>query len=546
MTAGGLSRSGALDRLASEAFDVLVIGGGITGAGVALDAAARGLRTALVERHDVASGTSSRSSKLVHGGLRYLQQREFRLVRENLAERQRLLGNAPHLVRPLDFVIPLLGAGGVVSEAVARGYSTALWAYDLSGGLRIGRRHRRLSAAQVTAALPGLRPGQVAGGFGYADAFADDARLTLAVLRTAVDLGAAAANHAPVAGLLKDTSGRVRGAVLGDGTEVRAGVVVNAGGVWAQEVASLDSASSAPRLRPAKGIHVVVPRARLPWTTAAVLAVPGDRRSIFVVPWGARVYLGTTDTEYGGPLDDPQCTPDDVAYLLEAAGAALAEPLAPTDVVGTWAGLRPLLDADGPRRTTDLSRRHRVSRSAGSLVTVTGGKLTTYRRMASDAVDEVVRILGRGTTRSPTPSLALHGAGRVVVASPPGSPLDGAAMAHLAARHGTDAAQVVALVADDPALGEPLVPGLPYLRAEALHAVRSEMARTLDDVLARRTRARILARDASAAAAGSVAHLIAGDLGWSAADVARETAAYVAGVDRERSAAGLRPTPAGQ
>jgi len=198
---GPFSRAAALDRLASEQFDVLVLGGGITGAGVALDAAARGLRTALVERRDFASGTSSKSSKLVHGGLRYLQQREFRLVRENLAERRRLLANAPHLVHPLAFVIPLLGAGGVVGEAVARGYSTALWAYDLSGGLRIGHRHRRLGADEVRAALPTLRGDQVASGFEYHDAFADDARLTLAVVRSAVlHHGAVAANHTPVAG----------------------------------------------------------------------------------------------------------------------------------------------------------------------------------------------------------------------------------------------------------------------------------------------------------------------------------------------------------
>ncbi|MFP5376060.1 MAG: FAD-dependent oxidoreductase [Acidimicrobiia bacterium] len=283
--ASAFSRDAALARLASEPFAVLVVGGGITGAGVALDAAARGLRTALVEARDFASGTSSRSSKLVHGGLRYLQQRELRLVRENLAERHRLLANAPHLVRPLTFVIPLVSADG----AVARGYGTALWAYDLGGGLRIGRRHRRLSADEVRAGLPALRADLAPAGFDYADAWADDARLTLAVARTAVlDHGAVALNHAPVEALLKGGGGRVAGAVLGGGTEVRAAVVVNAAGVWADAVAALDDPARGRRLRPAKGVHLTVARHRLPCRDAAVLPAPGGR-SIFAVPWGERV-----------------------------------------------------------------------------------------------------------------------------------------------------------------------------------------------------------------------------------------------------------------
>ncbi|MGI8683822.1 MAG: FAD-dependent oxidoreductase [Acidimicrobiales bacterium] len=537
------TRAAALDRMTSEQFDVLVIGGGITGAGVALDAASRGLRTALVERRDFASGTSSKSSKLVHGGLRYLQQREFRLVRENLAERRRLLANAPHLVSPLAFVIPLLGAGGAAGEALARGYSTALWAYDVSGGLRIGHRHRRLSAADVVRALPAVRPDRVAAGFEYYDAFADDARLTLAVVRTAVlDHGAVAANHTAVAGLLSDAGGGVHGAVLDDGSEVRAGVVVNATGVWADQVDALHHPGRRPTLRPAKGIHVTVERARLPVRTAAVLAVAGDSRSIFVVPWGDRVYLGTTDTEYTGPLDDPQCTPDDVAYLLGAANAALGEPLHASDVVGTWAGLRPLLDEVRSKRTSDLSRRHRVTADA-NMVTVTGGKLTTYRKMAADAVDRVVAILGRGEHRSPTASLRLHGA----AGAGPGAAgtFDAATTAHLASRYGGDAGAVAALVAADPDLGRPLVAGLPYLRAEALYAARAEMAQTVDDVLSRRTRSLLLARDASAAAAADVARLLAPELGWSAARADEEAASYVAAAARERVAAGLAPTAAG-
>ena len=540
---GPFSRAAALDRLASERFDVVVVGGGITGAGVALDAAARGLRTALVEQWDFASGTSSKSSKLVHGGLRYLQQREFRLVRENLVERGRLLANAPHLVRPLPFVLPLFRSGGMMGEAVARSYSAALWAYDLGGGLRIGHRHRRLSAGDVRAALPSVRGDTISSGFEYHDAFADDARLTLAVVRTAVlHHGAVAANHTPVTGLVKDGTGRVGGAVLDDGTEVRASVVVNAGGVWADQVDALNHPGRRPGLRPAKGIHLAVSRSRLPWPTAGVLPVPGDRRSIFVVPWGDRVYFGTTDTGYSGPLDDPHCTPDDVAYLLGAVNAAVTDPLTPADVVGTWAGLRPLLDEARSSRTADLSRRHRVTTN-GAVVTVTGGKLTTYRRMAADAVDQVVAITGRGSRRSPTRALPLVGAG----APPSGwnGGFDEATADHLVSRYGAEAPAVAALATGDPDLARPLVAGLPYLRAEAVHAARAEMAHTLDDVLSRRTRSLILARDASAAAAADVARLLAPELGWTSGQAESEAAAYVAAVGRERAAAGLAPTPAG-
>jgi glycerol-3-phosphate dehydrogenase len=544
MTRGSFDRAHALGRLGEEQFDVLVVGGGITGAGVALDAAARGLRTALVERGDFASGTSSQSSKLVHGGLRYLQQREYRLVRENLAERRRLLANAPHLVRPLRFVLPLLGGGGATTAAVARGYAAALWAYDLSGGLHLGR-HRRLAPTEVHEALPAVRRDLVAAGFSYPDAFTDDARLTLAVVRTAVlDHGAVAANYAPLAGVVEDGAGRVRAGVLADGTEVRTGAVVNAGGVWADQVAALAGSRGAPGLRPAKGVHLTVERARLPCWAAAVLPTP-DRRSIFVIPWGDRVYLGTTDTDHVGPLDEPGCTGDDVAYVLEAANAALATPLRPGDVVGAWAGLRPLVDGARSRRTADLSRRHCVM-TAANVVTVTGGKLTTYRRMAADAVDEVVDLLGRGARRSPTRSLALHGA-RAGAGGDAGGGAGGEAEPHgehLAGRYGGEAHLVLELVRADPALGRPLVAGLPYLRAEAVHAARHEMAHTLDDVLTRRTRARILARHASAAAAPDAARLLAGELGWSDEQVEQEVAGYRTAVERERAAAGLGPAPA--
>src|SRR5215212_5009706 len=387
-------RSASLRRLGDERFDVLVVGGGITGTGVALDATSRGLRTALVERRDLASGTSSKSSKLVHGGLRYLQQREFRLVYEALYERQRLRLIAPHLVHLLPFLLPLFGKGGLINPKLAKAMRTAMWMYDLTGGRRIGKLHERISAEESLAHMPSLDPDKVVGGFIYYDARTDDARLTLAVARTAADHGAAIATWCPVVGLAKGADGTVVGAQVrpvergreDDPITVRASVVIHA-----------------------TGVHVTVPWDRLRNDIAAVLPVPKDRRSIFVVPDGDRTYIGTTDTDYDGPLDDPVCTAEDVDYVLRAVNASVKEPLTPDDVLGTWAGLRPLVRGAKSNRTADLSRRHVVSRSPSGVIGVTGGKLTTYRRMAADAVDAAVEGLGRGG-RSRTKKLSLHGA----------------------------------------------------------------------------------------------------------------------------------------
>ena len=531
---GAFDRGAALARLADEQFDVLVVGGGITGAGVALDAAARGLRTALVDRADFASGTSSKSSKLVHGGLRYLQQKEFALVYENLAERQRLLDNAPHLVSILPFLIPLFGKDGAVNRTVAKAYATALWLYDITGGWRIGRRHKRISLDDAVKHVPTLRRDRLAAAFLYYDARADDARLTLAILRTAVlEHGAVAANYSPVVGLLKDGE-RVAGARLADGAEVRANVVVNAAGVWADQVRALDRGANPNTLRPAKGIHLTVPWDKVRCDIAAVVPVPKDRRSIFVVPWGDRVYLGTTDTDYSGSLDEPECTGEDVAYVLGAINASISPPISESDVLGTWAGLRPLVAEASSERTADLSRRHAVQVSDSGVVTVTGGKLTTYRKMAADTVDEVIKVIGKAPTavrRSPTKKLRLRGA----------DGQDRVQDEHLRTRYGWEARVIEAMVEADPALGEPLVPGLPYRRAEAVYAARYEMAHTLEDVLSRRTRALLLARDASVAAAPDVAALVGAELGWDGAEQAKQVAAFTALAERERKAADLPP-----
>jgi glycerol-3-phosphate dehydrogenase len=540
---GSFDRAAALEHLATRDFDLLVVGGGITGAGVALDAAARGYRTALVEKHDFASGTSSKSSKLIHGGLRYLQQGEVGLVYQALAERQRLRHNAPHLVKVLPFLIPLLTEDGLISRKLSRALGSAMWMYDLTGGLRIGKLHKRIDRDEALAHMPTLRRDHLAGSYLYYDAEADDARLTLTVARSAaIDHGAVVVNRADVVDITT-TDGRADGAVVrADGRDiaVRAACVVNAAGVWSDRIRALDEGSDPRSLRPAKGVHITVPWHLVRNDIAAVIPVPKDRRSVFVVPWGDLTYVGTTDTDYAGPLDDPPCTAEDIDYLLSALNGAIDGEITTADIVGTWAGLRPLVQDASSERTADLSRRHSVRASDSGVITVAGGKLTTYREMAADTVDAVhdalvERVRGRVKRRCPTKKLRLRGAAGHEEVRRRRGPLGPDQTAHLADRYGGEAEIVLAMIERDPALGELLVPGLPYLRAEAAYSARYEMVVTLDDLLTRRTRARLLARDASAAVAADVAALVADDLGWDAEEQERQVTAFQALVDEERA-----------
>lgn len=553
-------RADALARLESETFDLVVIGGGITGAGVALDAASRGLRTALIERDDFASGTSSKSSKLVHGGLRYLQQGELSLVREGLAERRRLMRNAPHLVRLMPFLIPMFGRDGVIPGKVARALGAAMWAYDIAGGFRIGKLHQRVSKAEAVRYFPTLRGDNLISGYLYYDAAADDARLTLTILRTAAhDHGAVVANHVAAVGIGRDDAGRAnRVEVEADGRrfEITTAAVVNAGGVWSDEIRSLDEGRDPDSIRPAKGVHITVPHHLIGNTIAAIVPVPKDRRSIFVVRHGDFTYIGTTDTDYdvgvgvGGSLDDPQCTEEDIDYLLGAINRFCTTTITTDDIVGTWAGLRPLVKSGTSGRTADLSRRHRVTCSDSGVVTVTGGKLTTYRHMAADTVDRVVGdVLGSAarplSAKSRTKHLRLRGADgyRTVGSAATGYPaVPPGVIEHLAGRYGGEARALMGIIQRDPTLAEPLVAGLDYLRAEAVFAARFEMAGSVDDVLSRRTRARLFGRDDSAAAADLVAMLIAPELGWSSEQASDSAAEYRAMCEHERSSAHLPVT----
>jgi len=530
-----------------EAFDVLVIGGGITGVGVALDAAARGLRTALVERDDFASGTSSKSSKMVHGGLRYLQNGDVRLVYEALRERRRLMRNAPHLVEVLPFMIPILTKDGVVSKKIAKALGSAMWMYDLTGGWRIGRLHKRVSGEEAARHFPTTHVDKLSAGYVYYDAGADDARLTLTVARTAAERGAVIVNRCGVVSITTDAAGAATGATVeadGERIHVPARCIVNAAGVWADEVRALDEGTDPHSIRPAKGVHVTIPWEKVRNDIAVIIPVRSDKRSLFIVPWGERpdgtfrhAYVGTTDTDSDEPLDDPQCTGDDIDYVLTALDEALTETVTRDDITGVWAGMRPLVrsaSTDGAdAKTADLSRRHQVAVSESGVVRVNGGKLTTYRAMAEDTVDVVVRRLDapHRARRSATRRLSLFGATRRGAVEP------GTASAHLLRRFGRQADEVKALVAFDPALGEPLVPGQPYLGAEAVYAARHEMATTLDDVLVRRTRAHLFDRTATLAAAPAVAALLAEELGWDSAETERQLDRYREMCRAEESAA---------
>jgi glycerol-3-phosphate dehydrogenase len=526
-------------------FDVLVIGGGITGCGIALDAATRGLTVALVERDDFASGTSSKSSKLIHGGLRYLQQGDVRLVYESLRERQRLLRNAPHLVSVLPFLIPVLTKDGPVSRKIAKALRSALWMYDLTGGLRIGRRHHRADAATALAHCPTLHADRLSSGFVYFDAAADDARVTLAVARTAAAHGAVVANRCEVTGLLHDPAGQVAGAAVAAGgrrIDVHARAVVSATGVWADEIRHLDEGADPHSIRPAKGVHVTIPWRLVRNDIAVIISVPSDKRSLFLIPWGdlgdgtfEHCYVGTTDTDYDGDLDHPHADGDDLDYVLAALDHHLTTTVRREDVTAVWAGLRPLVAQAGSTRTADLSRRHEVAVGPSGLVTVTGGKFTTYREMAEDTVDVVGERLG-GAGRCRTKRLPLVGA--VGFRDPPADDLD----RRLARRYGTLADEVRSLADTDPSLAEPLVPGLRYLRAEAVYAARHEMATTLDDVLTRRTRAHLEDREACLAAAAAVARLLADELGWDDDEVDRQVDAYRGLCAAEAAATGA-PVP---
>lgn len=534
------SRARALTGMTSHELDVLVVGGGVVGAGVALDAVSRGLSTAIVEQRDFASGTSSRSSKLVHGGLRYLEMFDFGLVREALAERGLLLTRlAPHLVRPVPFLYPLrttwerpyVGAGLVLYDGMA-----------MAGKYDMGvPKHKHLFRRQVARMAPDVRTDNLTGAIRYYDCQVDDARLVMNIARTAAAYGAHVASRTKVTGFLREGE-RVVGARIRDlendvSYEVRARVVINAAGVWTDEIQELVGGKGALRVEASKGIHLVVPRDRI--RSEAGFITKTEKSVLFVIPWGRHWIIGTTDTPWDLDLAHPAASKADIDYVLGHLNRLLKDPLDHDDVEGVYAGLRPLLKGE-TEPTSKISREHTVVAPVPGLVLIAGGKLTTYRVMAKDAVDAAAQSLEgavRGCITDRVPLLGAHGFEtrtnqRASLARTSGLHL--ARVDHLLGRYGGLVDEVLALMVDDPALAEPLIHAEDYLAAEVVYAVTHEGARHLDDVLARRTRISIETFDRGVLCAPQVAELMAGVLGWDQDRVEAEVDHWLRRVEAER------------
>jgi glycerol-3-phosphate dehydrogenase len=534
------AREDAIARMTADEVDILVVGGGVVGAGSALDAVTRGLTTAIVEARDWASGTSSRSSKLIHGGLRYLEMLDFGLVREALHERGLLLDRiAPHLVRPVPFLYPLqhhwereyVGAGVALYDAMAFTSGTA-------HGLH---HHRHLTRKGALREAPCLRKDALTGAVQYWDAQVDDARHTLTVVRTAVSFGAHAASRTQVTGFLRQGE-RVAGATVTDvetgrNFEVRARQVINATGVWTDDTQALADTRGQFHVRASKGIHLVVPRDRLQSNTGIILRT--EKSVLFVIPWGRHWIIGTTDTDWSLEKAHPAASSLDIDYLLAHVNSVLNSPLTREDVEGVYAGLRPLLTGES-ESTSKLSREHVVGHPVPGLVVVAGGKYTTYRVMAKDAVDEAARGLDNRVPDSCTDQVPLLGADgyralwnqRRALAST--ADIHPARVEHLLNRYGSCVHDLLAMLREDPSLAEPLPAADDYLRVEARYAVTHEGARHLDDVLARRTRISIESWDRGVSAAPIVAALMADVLKWDDEQKQREIDHYLARVEAER------------
>ncbi|WAL64968.1 glycerol-3-phosphate dehydrogenase/oxidase [Amycolatopsis cynarae] len=534
---GPAARERSWQRLGEEAFDLVVVGGGVVGSGTALDAATRGLRVALVEARDLASGTSSRSSKLFHGGLRYLEQLEFGLVREALRERELMLTLiAPHLVKPVSFLYPL------THRLWERPYTAAgLLLYDTMGGARSVPGQKHLTRAGALRMVPALKRDALIGGIRYFDAQADDARHTMTVARTAAHYGAVVRTSTQVVEFLREAdrvSGvRVRDVEDGRETDIQAGVVVNCTGVWTDELQRLSGSRGRFRVRASKGVHVVVPRDRIVAETGVILRT--EKSVLFVIPWRNHWIVGTTDTDWNLDLAHPAATRNDIDYILGHVNKVLATPLTHDDIEGVYAGLRPLLAGES-EETSKLSREHAVARVAPGLVAIAGGKYTTYRVMARDAVDAaVVDLPGRppSSITDKVPLLGADGYHALVnqadhLATQHG--LHPYRVRHLLDRYGSLVHEVLQAAEGRPELLRPLEHAPDYLAVEAVYAASHEGALHLEDVLARRTRISIEYPHRGVACAEQVARLMGEVLGWSDPVITREVDVYAARVAAER------------
>jgi len=535
---GSQHRREAIRRLSEERVDVLIVGAGVTGIGCALDAASRGMSVAVVEQHDLASGTSSRSSKLIHGGLRYLEQFQFGLVKEALTERNLLLSRlAPHLVRRVDFLYPIHR----LRERLYAGFGIGLYDLLASRGPRLLPRHRHLGQQQVTKNAPALKGCSHKGAIVYSDALVDDARFVISAARTAAKLGASIATSTRVVGLSR-SKGRVSGATvrcLESGREfhVSCGTVVNATGVWSDDIEAYAGESNS-RVRASKGIHLVVPRHRINLETGLILRTVDS--VLFVIPSANHWIVGTTDSDWHLNRAHPAATHRDIAYLITTLNEVLADPLTTDDVVGVYVGLRPLLAGDS-EKTSKLSREHAVTCSTSGLVSIAGGKYTTYRVMAADTIDAVGVDQGLDLPKSSTDQVPLIGSERYLQLRAQISEIAEmsgvlpATVEHLLSRQGDRIYEVLDLIEEDVSLAELIDPHLPYVLAEVVHAVRFEAALHLEDVLTRRTRLSIESPDRGTNSALRVAELMARELNWDRNKLESEVGHYLDRVAAERA-----------
>ncbi|MCQ4120319.1 glycerol-3-phosphate dehydrogenase [Rhodococcus tibetensis] len=533
---GPVQRDAAWEKLQTEQFDVVVIGGGVVGAGAALDAATRGLKVALVEARDYASGTSSRSSKMFHGGLRYLEQLEFGLVREALRERELSLTTlAPHLVKPLKFLFP------ITHRVWERPYMAAgIFLYDRMGGAKSVPAQKHLTRAGALRMAPGLKRNSLTGGIQYYDTVVDDARHTMTVARTAAHYGAVVRTSTQVVGFLREAD-RVSGVRLRDcedgrTAEVKAHVVINATGVWTDEIQALSRQRGRFRVRASKGVHIVVPRDRIVSDAAIILRT--EKSVLFVIPWGSHWIIGTTDTDWNLDLAHPAATKADIDYILGHVNKVLVTALTHEDIDGVYAGLRPLLAGESDE-TSKLSREHAVARVAPGLVAIAGGKYTTYRVMAEDAVDLAADDIPARVAPSITEKVPLAGAdGYYALVNQTVNlgqlyGLHPYRVKHLLDRYGSLIGEVLDLAEGKPELLQPITDAPAYLQVEVVYAAAAEGALHLDDILTRRTRIGIEYSHRGVNCAEQVAQLVARVLGWDADTVDREVKTYRARVEAE-------------
>jgi glycerol-3-phosphate dehydrogenase len=523
------ARPQQLASLEANAFDILVIGGGATGLGVAVDAASRGYSTALVEAVDFAKGTSSRSTKLVHGGVRYLGEMQFGLVSEALEERAIICANAPHLAHDLSFVVPRY------RWWEGPFYGAGLKLYDALAGKRNLGRSRSLSRDETIRAIPNVREDGLLGGTEYHDAQFDDARMALALARTAVDRGATVVNGVRCVALVKD-EGQVVGAEVCDAEsgrsfKVRASVVINATGVFADSMRQLDDGAAKPTLQPSRGVHIVLPREFLPSDHAIMVPHTDDGRVLFVIPWHGRTLVGTTDTAVEHAELEPHATDEDLGFILRNAGRYLARTPGVADILSVFSGLRPLARPESDAATKSISREHAIDASPSGLVTVTGGKWTTYRLMAEQTVDFAMESMGLEARPCHTRELRLHGYDEAAGLEP--------GLPEPRRLYGTDRVELERIERADRFHAAPMHARLPITPSEVIFAARSEMARSVEDVLARRTRSLLLDAAAAIEIADDVANLMAHELGWSAEFAASSAA------DFRRIASGYLPARGG-